>query len=280
MNTVFFGPWVGEFGWEISKFQTAVRHFCENRDAHFIVMSKQGHDPLYELCDEFWPLPQWFSSELERNGVYRETARVYLRGADKETEERIGRKKEKLKEDIRSRIPQGTTWKDGKEMTMQYLGRSAKELSVDTTEWSEAAEHPYFCISYRNRQLNDWGNWERGKWSELIQRTQSLTDVKSYVVLGRPEEIEKFGGNPPDPEDNLRRSIDLLSHCEFSITPESGSGFLSTACGAPTITFGHENHRRRYKHDWNLLGTPVKYVGSPDRIFTPERIAKAVEEFV
>jgi hypothetical protein len=61
MKTVFFGPFVGEFGWELLAWQGWVRKVCRNeyKDYHKIVCSFPGHYPLYPDTDEYIPLPQW-----------------------------------------------------------------------------------------------------------------------------------------------------------------------------------------------------------------------------
>jgi len=241
-------------------------------------MSTPGNEPLYPLCDEFWPLPDYILSELESNGVYRETARIFFRGADRKTKKRVKQKQKKLDESIADRLPKNAEIKNAKEMTLRYRGRSQEILKTSDNRWSDSIDQPYFCVSYRDRSLNTWGNWDLDKWYNLIDQTIDVTGIEDWVVLGTPEEIEKFGGESTELKDNLNRSIDLLNHCEFSITPESGSGFLSTMCGAITYTFGHENHRNRYKRKWNHTGTKLYYIGSRNRKFSPTDISERISE--
>lgn len=61
-RTVFFGPFVGEFGWEFLYWQGWVRKMCLGpfRDFHKIACSFPGRQPFYPLVDEFLPLPQAF----------------------------------------------------------------------------------------------------------------------------------------------------------------------------------------------------------------------------
>lgn len=61
-KTVFFGPFVGELGWEFLHWQGWVRKMCRGpyRDYKKIVCSFPGRQPFYQLADEFWPLPQSF----------------------------------------------------------------------------------------------------------------------------------------------------------------------------------------------------------------------------
>lgn len=59
-KTVFFGPFVGEFGWELAGWHGWVKRLCRGRYAKHrkIACSFPGRYPLYPDVDEFWPLPQ------------------------------------------------------------------------------------------------------------------------------------------------------------------------------------------------------------------------------
>jgi hypothetical protein len=61
-KTVFFGPFVGEFGWELLFWQGWVRRLCRTRYKKYrkIASSAPGRHPFYPDVDEFWPLPQNF----------------------------------------------------------------------------------------------------------------------------------------------------------------------------------------------------------------------------
>src|SRR5258708_38385520 len=62
MKTVFFGPFIGEFGWELLFWQGWVRKMCRNefRNHHKVVASYPGRQAFYPYADEVWPLPERF----------------------------------------------------------------------------------------------------------------------------------------------------------------------------------------------------------------------------
>jgi hypothetical protein len=62
MPTVFFGPFVGEFGWELAHWQWWVRRMCleDFKDHRKIACSFPGRAAFYPYIDEFWPLPEDF----------------------------------------------------------------------------------------------------------------------------------------------------------------------------------------------------------------------------
>jgi hypothetical protein len=61
-KTVFLGPFIGEFGWELLFWHGWVKRLCRTRykDYHKIACSFPGRYPLYPDVDEFWPLPEKF----------------------------------------------------------------------------------------------------------------------------------------------------------------------------------------------------------------------------
>lgn len=58
-KTVFFGPFFGEFGWEVSFWHGWVKKMCRERYKGYkkIVASYPGREPFYPDADEFWPHP-------------------------------------------------------------------------------------------------------------------------------------------------------------------------------------------------------------------------------
>jgi hypothetical protein len=60
MKTIFFGPFIGEFGWEILWWQGWVRRVCLNefKDYRKIVSSFPGRSILYPYADDYWPHPE------------------------------------------------------------------------------------------------------------------------------------------------------------------------------------------------------------------------------
>ena len=59
-KTVFFGPFIGEFAWELDHWQGWVREVCKSefKDYRRIASSYNGRAGLYPDVDEFWPMPQ------------------------------------------------------------------------------------------------------------------------------------------------------------------------------------------------------------------------------
>lgn len=62
MKTVFFGPYVGEFGWELLYWHGWIRELSRTvfKGSRRIVASFPGRYPFYPEADEFWAHPAWF----------------------------------------------------------------------------------------------------------------------------------------------------------------------------------------------------------------------------
>lgn len=61
-KTVFFGPFIGEFAWEIMYWQGWIREVCSNqfKDYRKIASSFAGRAGLYPNVDEYWSVPESF----------------------------------------------------------------------------------------------------------------------------------------------------------------------------------------------------------------------------
>ncbi len=61
-KTIFFGPFIGEFGWELLYWHGWIRKVCKQYFYEYkkIVSSFPGRQPFYPDMDEFWPLPDDF----------------------------------------------------------------------------------------------------------------------------------------------------------------------------------------------------------------------------
>ncbi|MBM3706596.1 MAG: hypothetical protein FJW66_08735, partial [Actinobacteria bacterium] len=61
-QVVFFGPFIGELGWELLFWHGWVRKVCKTdfKECHKIAASVPGRQAFYPYVDEFWGLPDWF----------------------------------------------------------------------------------------------------------------------------------------------------------------------------------------------------------------------------
>lgn len=72
MKTVFFGPFIGEFGWEYLYWHAWVNNLCisDYKSFNKIVSSFPGRESFYPYADEYWPHPDELLSELKSCNGY------------------------------------------------------------------------------------------------------------------------------------------------------------------------------------------------------------------
>ena len=60
MKVVFFGPWIGEFGWEFMHWHAWVNEVCQSKFKNYrkIVSTYPGREPFYPAADDFIFLPR------------------------------------------------------------------------------------------------------------------------------------------------------------------------------------------------------------------------------
>ena len=69
----FFGPFIGEFGWELVHWHGWLRYIKKKylKNRKLIVSSFPGRYPLYEFADEFVPIPDWYlKNEFSQRGYF------------------------------------------------------------------------------------------------------------------------------------------------------------------------------------------------------------------
>jgi len=249
---LFVGPWLGEFGWELARWQGGIRNVVMRtgvRDRYrVIVMGDPGHEVLYEYADEYWDMPPFFwCAQFERRcvSVYGEGGEegadllvIYLRAlafAVYKALRGVG---------TVDRVLRARPYRDQIEQLHIRLGQ---EEERDGT----------FCLFPRTRQLNSHKNWPYENWQGLAWDL-----VKEYGLFP----VVLLETTP------LKESIQYLCRASFAVCPESGAIFLSLLTGTPTLAFGHERERDRVTVNENYLGTPVSYVSRQDYDHTVKEI--------
>jgi hypothetical protein len=74
LKTVFFGPWIGEFGWEFSHWHAWVNQIAKDHYKNYttIAASFSGRQPFYRDVDEFWAHPNEYNDIFlsQRNYIH------------------------------------------------------------------------------------------------------------------------------------------------------------------------------------------------------------------
>lgn len=72
MKTIFFGPWLGEFGWEYSHWHAWVNQISKEKYQHDITIASsfEGREPFYKHTTKFMAHPEEFNNSIKGKRNY------------------------------------------------------------------------------------------------------------------------------------------------------------------------------------------------------------------
>lgn len=296
MKTVFFGPFIGELGWELLYWQGWVRKVCQGEYKNYrkIASSFPGREAFYPYVDEFWPHPKEilnykisqrdYITDFWRNGFPNPDAgkpypnfEPVIRGLLKEY-------KQNLPEDTLCYVPFDINYyqKDNIQfgVSKDFLTQSIPfkyqllELIAPTKKGEDAFKKIYrgekklIAIFPRCRETQRPDkNWLREKYDILIDLLQqAYGDKYKIAILGEPGGAFYTDGTPKDTLDlinvpsELRMDIQVaaLKRTDLVLGGISGAILFALACGVPCITWGYFGEMYRYYKE-NFLRTKLIY---------------------
>lgn len=284
---VFAGPFLGEFGWELSHWVPHVRwlkrkHYAAN---HVIVASYPGRQALYYgIVDEFWPLPDWFTEKkydcdcFEALCPHEDYARILKHFRDLY--------KNQFSEIIETRTPRGfnKVIRENNQVLFEKLKSSKTADETCQAMIEQYGNKPTILIFARevyrkmfldiklNRPVScdvlktplPSRNWPQSHWIKLFDMLYNkYKDQVTFAIDGTA------GGNclleKAQVDDvinlceanSLDTTIAFLNHAMLSISSQGGSTHLALQCGCPSFIYGHEE--KRHAVDDNPLKTEVTF---------------------
>lgn len=237
MKTLYAGPWIGEFGWELCWWNPLVRYFAKQH-IHTTVAAPESSRYLYEFADTFIPLNTcgitYWVGELHGNPPIVKADSIL----DPRTEFMV----------------------------------HESEPDRDSTKrlWqSFAPENPVYqadilCAFRPQKKIGK--RLISGKEYPLVQ-CQQLVDI----LVARGLSVACFGGSDnhcPDSAIDLRgqplkKQCSAIATAKCVIGPSSGPIHLASLCGCPHVTWiasVHHTLSKRYIKLWNPFGTPVRFI--------------------
>jgi len=244
-RVALFGPWIGEFGWEVATWQPWCRKQARKYDKVY-VCSFPGMGALYEDFAEFVPhsYPRrevlW---TLDRGVDLSKVA--YNRPADVTT----------LVNPIWEYRIDGEFIKFGKGHNTQFgcLIHAAKHLADDK-----------LCKNYPEKL-----------WREIVAELPgSVASIGTGADLHIAGTVDRRGIP-------LNELMDLMAGCRVVVGGSSGPMHLAAFCGAAVVVWGPRNAsfeplNRRYTKAWNPFGTRVEYIFADDWKPLPAGVVSAV----
>jgi len=258
MKTLYAGPWVGEFGWELCSWNPSIRYIAQNYD-HVTVEIQPGMEYLYEFADEILINPRLadydgYSGTLSKPGF-------------------------KPPADVESIVP-SWFWKHHARVEFTALKYADREQVLHPKEWRKYGTGQTKKIAdimcafrgpkrYKNRILPE----KQYPDDCCIALAESfMKDGYSVACYGGEDNFHvdgtiDFRGAP------LAELCGALTQAKLATGPSSGTIHLASLCGTPHVTWygRHVVSMDRYLSRWNPFETPVTFIDgnypSPERAF-------------
>jgi len=243
MKTLFAGPWVGEFGWELFCWQGILRKFVEVRKFDHVIISGRGINKfLYEdFCNEYIPYePNEYQPDSFMN-------RAPIEGYP-------------MPEPGSTYIPPNHCLTHYTPSFSQGKPLWRPKLEQSFIKYGNPIKEKYILIHARN--TNKVGtqirNWNSDNFSEIVDY---FSEYK-FASIGLESESYHIKGTKDLRGVDLKELTDYMSSANLIIGPSSGPMHLASLCGLKHVSWGVESNVNRYKYDWNPYKAEVEYIVS------------------
>lgn len=263
--SLVFGPWMGEFGWELARWNPACRWIAEQHpNEKKYAIGPRGHGVIYEFVDEYYDFDEDFKYYPNMQSAAYD---------DKKFDKYI-----KLMKSLGKQVSPAIVGFNRKfELSAIRFNGTKKDLIHKLVEGRSL-----ICLFPRQRSHMSNRNWPIEKWVNV---------AKHYCRRGY--HVMAFGG----PEDNalpfkhkyytdfigyresdeLNIAISALNLCKLSIAIQSGGIYLGLYAANKSLSFGLKMHVNRLKSE-NHLHSRYEYVVVDNYKFGPQfMIAKAAK---
>lgn len=237
---------MGEFGWELFKWQGYIRHIAKDFD-YVIVASRPSSLFLYED----------FADELIPFEVKSYNCQAYMCFDDKYDSSL----EDKIKFDYRVFFEihglADNFFKNRIQDFYNYgnsINKVSNKIALHARDFSSSPE--------RGKSARDWG---KEKWNDLVSRLSSKgLEIHSVGLTGSSYCIP---GTINSMDMDMKELSKLLAECQFIVGASSGLMHFATLCNCSQIVWTEENagasdggNVNKYKNTWNPFSTPVNII--------------------
>jgi hypothetical protein len=242
MKTLFAGPFVGEFGFELFEWQGYIRNISKEFD-RTIICSRPGHRLLYkDFCDEFiefepgcYDCAGWTNYGYKYHGgiheKYNPNKIVYI---DNES--------------------------DAYELKNHQQDFVSFNDSVSDFEKTDIIIHP------RKITMNDdykkSRNWSKDNWIILVDKL--LENGLSVGCIGLKKCAEYIEKTKDLMDVDLETLSKVLSNAKMVVGSSSGPMHFASLCQCPQLVWTSNlpgigfGNKENYEFKWNIFNTKVK----------------------
>lgn len=258
MKRLYFGPWCGEFGWEVMWAIPVLRKIAADFD-HVTICGPVGHEYLWDFASEYIGVRT--QGECYQRGVVLDEVPPPPAGATVITPDQLWQrfgKRERAWLAGKGDSPAPKTWKEYGE---------AIPPTCDSFNVLLALRGPKYGA--------EWKEWPRD-YADTLSQTLAVSGLAVGSVGGHDNYRPPF---TPD-----LRCIELAAVCDYMrgsivVGPSSGPLHLAALCGARKIVTwfaGPDCMRSRYETQWNPFNVPVEYICSGRQPTPDEVLARIV----
>ena len=262
---IIFGPWVGEFGWELFSWHAYCRSISKGYD-YCIAISRPGNDVLYkDFCETF------IAFEPPAGGVADSHKHSMCQDFNAS---------EFLKAVVPIELLREYTWnwlpptKIGHPPYDHYR----KSLNISTNMGTFSNVIPDYkvlrgpvndetagvdiVIHARNRTVRTIDNWPEEKWIEVVN---SFPDL-SFASIGTAGSSLHVEGTKDLRGISTDLTVGVLQRAKCIAGPSSGPLHLASLSGCPQVvwTSNPNQNYQRYKYCWNPFHVDVSMFKGPD----------------
>lgn len=226
-KTVFFGPFLGEFGWEASYWHAWVRKMCRERYKNYrkIAASYLGREPFYQDVDEFWSHPSEIKDlKISQRGYITDfwIKNLPESNVKNKADKNISQYADRLLKKYKEKLPKDTIFYVPHKLNLYYMNgkkyffgiptfkllkiyRVPKTISIDPKHQlfeilnpTQKGEQEFKEIFNLNKRIIALfpryrstrridKNWQKDKYDLLIKGLQKKYPQHTIGIFGTPE---------------------------------------------------------------------------------------------
>ncbi|MBC8409398.1 MAG: hypothetical protein H8E12_11860 [Rhodobacteraceae bacterium] len=273
---VIFGPWVGEFGWELFAWQGYIRQIAKSFD-FVVVIGRPGNNFLYvDFSDIFIPFnPPAGIADSHQNSTF-DVGSFNIQQFMQST--------------IDNDILIKHNWSYLPPTKIGHPPYDSWRASINISPFGEICPDYHFLrspsnfrsidiiIHARSRSIREIDNWDINNWNILVEAIQSKS--MSIASIGTNEQSKHIDGTIDMRNISIDKTVGLLNSAKCIVGSSSGPMHLAALSGCPQVvwTSNYKQNYSRYRNTWNPFN--IKSIMIPNKIPTTSEVLDAITEII
>jgi hypothetical protein len=258
MKTLFAGPFIGEFGWELFCWQGYLRKLAQQgRYDNVVVSARSGHELLYkDFATEFIPYdpPQEETDMWMNRGL--STVLLMEEVLSRST---LNDKHTKLFKTIPSGMYKRRWWDQEsweKQQSLIFYGGSESAIQpVDVL----------MIIRDTEKCGTGFRNWPLHHAEEFAHVMRNLGLKVAFVgKRGSAQRIDSYFTRPDFRDAPLSDLSGIMKNAKVIVGPQCGATHFASLCLLQQVCWQTKaEHAHRMRYNWNPFGVPVRCLPAP-----------------